>query len=259
MASSLLILIHTRGRHGRSPIGLNPPSGLGRRTTTTHPTCLGHLPSRSHFSRRAIHSRSTSSGSLSSARGCIPSHPSPVPAGNEKSAFLNCLSDIGDSCSISTGQSILSSALSDAHWTPQFPLSVFARDCAPRGLSASDTGAWASRSCSGVRPSRSSSSDSCTGSTLPLGLAVHPVGVLENRCCLFSPAAGPSLTQSWNLVVARSTALSSALALDAVATSRNDLTHVTDSRAFSVTHGLHAMKAAASPCSCGSSARSLWS
>ena len=117
----------------------------------------------------------------------------------------------------------------------------------------------ASLSCSGERPSRSSSSDSLASGGLFSLSAFHPTAFRENMCCRLRPSAGPSVTHFVKRFVVNVAALSSARFDASVATPRKDSTHGFDFSIVSVSRFLQALNAAASSCNCGSSIFSLWS
>ena len=69
-----------------------------------------------------------------------------------------------------------------------------------------------------------------TSSRLPVLSGIHPVAVLESRCCRLSPLPRPSAIHSSNLLAAAVAALRSARWDASAATSRNDLTQAGVSR-----------------------------
>ena len=201
----------------------------------------------------------TSLGSRRNALGWIPSHPRPVPLAKVNSASLNFLIDIGVRGSVSSGHSNLSCFIASADCTAQTSFSELARCWAPCGVADLYVGAKACLSCSGESPSRSSSSDNFASGGMPYLSAFLPTAFRENMCCRLSPSAGPSVTHFVNRPVASVAALSSACFDASTATPRKDSTHGFEFSTFSVSRFLHALKAAASSCSCGSSIFSLWS
>ena len=178
---------------GMSPIGLNPPSVLGRSTTTTTPTPSGHIPKYSHRSSRPTHKARSSSSNLIKALGWTASQPSPVPAGKEKRASRKRWTDRSFSLSVCSGHSKISCAMSDAHCLHQSFRSEFARRCDPSGVSWSAIGGVALISSYSDNPSTASVSSRVEPSCWPILLSIHPEAFLDRRCWRFSPLGGPLL------------------------------------------------------------------
>ena len=181
-------------------MGRKPPSGFGSRQMITSSMACGHCPAASH----RIRSLRSASTHLRFARiralGCTRSHPRPVLFG--KDARL-CRSSVKSS-SGGTSQSPHVCSL------PMVPLSGdLTAHIVPHSSAWSSATCWASRgdliehSClrtaarsSADSPSvssRSSMTNSLLVSTL---VGTHPMAVLDMRCCLPRPRAGPPLSQS---------------------------------------------------------------